>query len=1147
MYKLWCVRIVNKIVFGGCGFSSLRGFPDLFSFYIYLFYYCHCSLSKSQQLVSEQGYSQVGVMTEERKLRVEKFDGSNFGFWKMQIEDYLYQKDLYLPLGGKSSKPIDMDDKAWEILDRKALGAIRLSLSPSVAFNISKEKTTQDVMKALTRMYEKPSASNKVFLMKRLFNMKKPESRPIQEHLSDFNTITSQLESVGIIFDNEVLALVILSGLPDSWDGLVMAVSNSSGSSILKFEDVVGVLLDEDTRRRNNSSDDVSNSALNTEERGRSSKRSNGRGNGRSQSRRGRSRGPQMTCWNCKKKGHLKRDCKAPKKRVDENDKDSNSVNVSNESSSDEALIMCCDSKDESCWILDSGASFHATSNREYFLNYEKGNFGKVYLGDDEPSDIIGKGDVLIGMENGTQLRLQRVRHVPKLARNLISVSQLTDDAGLETKFTKTSWKLIKGAMVVAHGQRDGTLYRVLNENSMNMASSEVSAKVWHQRLGHMSEKGMKVMVSKGKLDGLSCVDLSLCEGCVVGKQKVVSFSKKGRTPKTEKLELVHTDVWGPSQVSSLNGSRYYITFIDDSTRKLWIYFMKNKFQVFEIFKKWKCLVENQTCLKLKCLRSDNGGEYCNKEFDEYCAMYGIRREKTVPRTPQQNGIAERMNRTIIERARSMLLSAGLPKQFWAEAVNTAAYLINRGPSTAIDCRLPEEEWTKKEVKLSHLRTFGCVSYVHINAENRSKLDAKSKMCIFLGYGVDSFGYRLWDPESKKVIRSKDVIFNEDVLYKDRIKKKEEPKRSKYLELDDIPPYDPDQSVTEHIDEHEVQEEPVTPPIALRRERRTINAPDRYSPSIHYLLLTDGGEPNYYEEAMQVENKEEWKKAMDDEMKSLYTNQTWDLVKLPTGKKAIQNKWVYRLKQEQDGSQRYKARLVVKGFQQKAGIDFTEIFSPVVKMTTIRTVLSIVAAEDLHLEQLDVKTAFLHGDLEENIYMQQPQGYVEAGKEHLVCKLHKSLYGLKQAPRQWYLKFDKFMLTIGYMRCHADHFCYFKKFDNSYVILLLYVDDMLIAGSNIEKIENLKEQMAKEFSMKDLGAAKQILGLRIERDRKNKLLKLCQREYISKVLKRFNMDNAKPVSTPLAGHFKNLSKQHSPKTEEEQKNMENIPVCIGSG
>jgi hypothetical protein len=246
---------------------------------------------------------------------------------------------------------------------------------------------------------------------------------------------------------------------------------------------------------------------------------------------------------------------------------------------------------------------------------------------------------------------------------------------------------------------------------------------------------------------------------------------------------------------------------------------MKNKSDVFEIFKKWKCLVENETGLKLKCLRSDNSGEYCSKEFDEYCAVNGIRREKIVLRTPQQNGVAERMNRTITERARSMLLNAGLPKHLWAEVVNTAAYLINRGPSTAIDCQLPEEVWTGKEVKLLHLRIFGCISYVHVNAENRSKLDAKSKICTLLGYGDDSFGYRLWDHESKKVIRSKDVRFNEDVLYKDKIKEKKESEKSKYFELDDISSNDFSQRVVEQVDEHEVQEEPVTPPIAVRRER----------------------------------------------------------------------------------------------------------------------------------------------------------------------------------------------------------------------------------------------------------------------------------------------------------------------------------------
>ena len=216
------------------------------------------------------------------------------------------------------------------------------------------------------------------------------------------------------------------------------------------------------------------------------------------------------------------------------------------------------------------------------------------------------------------------------------------------------------------------------------------------------------------------------------------------------------------------------------------------------------------------------------------------------------------------------------------------------------------------------------------------------------------------------------------------------------------------------------------------------------------------------------------------------------------------------------------------------------------KLTTIRLVLGIVAAENLHLEQLDIKTAFLHGDLEEDIYMRQPQGFIVQGKESLVCKLRKSLYGLKQAPRQWYKKFDSFMYSTGFTRRQADHCCYVKSFDNSYITLLLYMDDMLIAGSSIEEINNLKKQLSKQFAMKDLGPAKQILGMRIIKDRTNGTLKLSQTEYVKKILSRFSMDEAKPVSTPLGSHFR-LTKDQSPKTEQEQAYMSKVPYASAIG
>ncbi|KAL5751637.1 hypothetical protein ACOSQ2_022144 [Xanthoceras sorbifolium] len=1073
------------------------------------------------------------MAADEGKIKIEKFDGADFGFWKMQIEDYLYQKKLYQPLLGK--KPDDMKEEDWNLLDRQALGVIRLTLSRNVAFNIVKEKTTAGLITALSNMYEKPSASNKVHLMRRLFNLRMAEGASVAQHLNEHNTITTQLSSVEIEFDEEVRALILLSSLPDSWNATVTAVSSSSGNNKLKFDDVRDLVLSEEIRRRE-SGEASSSSALHTESRGRTSERSSYRS--RSKSRRGKSRSGKkdFSCYNCGKKGHFKRDCRAPKKDTGTQE----SANVTEEAG--DAMILSVNSPIES-WILDSGASFHATPCREIMENYVSGNFGKVHLADDETLKIVGKGDIRLKLPNGSTWKLQGVRHIPGLKRNLISIGQL-DGEGYCTTFSGCEWKITKGALVVARGKKCGTLYVTSNlENIVAVADADGKSNLWHQRLGHMSEKGMKTLLSKGKLPDLKAVDVGLCEDCIFGKQKKVSFAKIGKIPKAEKLELVHTDVWGPSPVSSLSGSLYYVTFIDDSTRKVWVYFLKKKSEVFDTFRKWKAMVENETGLKIKRLRSDNGGEYRDSRFREFCANSGIKMEKTVPMTPQQNGVAERMNRTLNERARSMRLHAGLPKMLWAEAVNTAAYLINRGPSVPLDGGIPEEVWSGKEVNISHLRVFGCISYVHIDSAERSKLDAKSNKCVFVGYGGDEFGYRFWDYENRKIVRSRDVIFNENLMYKDRSiaelsSSTTEAETKEFAEFEEISGSDV------QISPETVQEEPSAP--ELRRSSRVPKPIQRYSPSLHYLLLTDSGEPECYDEAMQVEDSVKWESAMRDEMDSLMSNQTWELAELPPGKKALHNKWVFRIKEEHNGNKRYKARMVVKGFQQKEGIDYNEIFSPVVKLTTIRLVLKIVAAENLHLEQLDVKTAFLHGDLEEEIYMRQPEGFKEAGKENLVCRLKKSLYGLKQAPRQWYKKFDSFMSSSGFTRCQADHCCYIKRFDNSFIILLLYVDDMLVAGSDMQEIMNLKRELSKQFAMKDLGAAKQILGMRIKRDTKSETLLLSQAEYIKKVLSRFNMQDAKPVSTPLGVHFR-LSKEQSPKTEEERTHMAKVPYASAIG
>jgi hypothetical protein len=310
----------------------------------------------------------VGAMEEDGKFRVEKFNDQNYQLWKMQMEDYLYQKDIFLPLGGITKKPKTMKDEEWEVHDRKALGMIRLSLEAFVDFNISKEKIMKELMDALAKLYEKPLASNKLFLMKRLFNMKMSEGGSVADHLNESTTVTNQLSSVKLDFDDEVRDLIILCSLPERWNGLVMDISNSvSSSNTLKFDDVVGVILSEEMRWKITC--ETSGNVLNVENKGRQTNRGKGSGNCGNY-RKGKSKSilGNIECWNCGKKGHLNKDCRAPKKQRDGQQEKNKEANVTGDVLQD-ALILSIDNISES-WVVDSGASFHATPHKKHFLDY---------------------------------------------------------------------------------------------------------------------------------------------------------------------------------------------------------------------------------------------------------------------------------------------------------------------------------------------------------------------------------------------------------------------------------------------------------------------------------------------------------------------------------------------------------------------------------------------------------------------------------------------------------------------------------------------------------------------------------------------------------------------------------------------------------
>ena len=281
-------------------------------------------------------------------------------------------------------------------------------------------------------------------------------------------------------------------------------------------------------------------------------------------------------------------------------------------------------------------------------------------------------------------------------------------------------------------------------------------------------------MAKKSPISFAKGTSLNPCDFCLFGKQHRVSFNIPS-TRKPNVLDLVYSCVCGPIDVKTLGGNKYFVIFIDDASRKVWVYILKTKDLVFEHFKKFHAMVEKEKEKPLKCLCSDNGGEYTSNEFKSYCFEKGIRHEKTILGTPQQNGVAERMNHTIVEKIRCMLRMANLPKSFWGEVVVTACYLINSSPLVLLGFDISERVWTGKDVSYSHLKVFGCKAFVHVPKEQRSKLDSKSTTCIFVGYGDVEFGYKLWNPKEKKIIRSRDVVFHKNENLVD-FEKTEKPK-----------------------------------------------------------------------------------------------------------------------------------------------------------------------------------------------------------------------------------------------------------------------------------------------------------------------------------------------------------------------------------
>ncbi|KAJ9683393.1 hypothetical protein PVL29_019116 [Vitis rotundifolia] len=883
-----------------------------------------------------------------------------------------------------------------------------------------------------------------------------------------------------------------------------------------------------------------------------------------------RGRGPRPHCTYCNKLGHTRDRCyqlhgRPPRTAHVAQSSDSPLPQPPSSSASQASVASVAQPGNASAclthtsslgpWILDSGASDHLSGNKDLFSSITTTSaLPTVTLANG--SQTVAKG---IGLALPLpSLPLTSVLYTPECPFNLISISKITRTLNCSITFSDKFVTLQDRSTgkTIGIGRESQGLYHLTSDSSPAVCISTDAPLLIHNRLGHPSLSKFQKMVPR-----FSTLSSLPCESCQLGKHTRVSFPKRLNNRAKSPFELVHTDVWGPCRTASTLGFQYFVTFIDDYSRCTWLFLMKNRAELFSIFQKFYAEIQTQFNISIRVLRSDNAREYFSAPFTSFMSHHGILHQSSCAHTPQQNGVAERKNRHLVETARTILLHHNVPFRFWGDAVLTACYLINRMPSSILHDQIPHSLlFPDQPLYFLPPRVFGCTCFVHILTPGQDKLSAKAMKCLFVGYSRLQKGYRCYSLETHRYFISADVTFFEDSPFFSTTS--ESLPISEVLPIPIVSP--PDAMPPRPLQVYHRRPRVVAPlpfaeapadslpipsaslapalpspndlPIAVRKGIRSTRNPHPIYNFLSYHRLSSPYSafvsaissvslPKSTHEALSHPG---WRQAMVDEMAALHSNGTWDLVVLPSGKSTVGCRWVYAVKVGPDGQvDRLKARLVAKGYTQVYGSDYGDTFSPVAKIASVRLLLSLAAMCSWPLYQLDIKNAFLHGDLAEEVYMEQPPGFVAQGESGLVCRLRRSLYGLKQSPRAWFGRFSSVVQEFGMLRSTADHSVFYHH--NSLgqcIYLVVYVDDIVITGSDQDGIQKLKQHLFTHFQTKDLGKLKYFLGIEIAQSSSGVVL--SQRKYALDILEETGMLDCKPVDTPMDPNVKLVPGQGEP-------------------
>ncbi|KAG7589577.1 GAG-pre-integrase domain [Arabidopsis suecica] len=1156
--------------------------------------------------------------------------------YTLWFESFLSGQDLLGFVNGSSPAPAAMlqapqvggmaltvpnpDYSEWFRADQIVRAWLLGSLSEEILAEVTGTTTAKELWLALAKHFNKVSSSRLFELQSKLQTSEKLD-RSMSEYLRDIKNVCDQLASIGNPVSEKMKIFAALKGLGREYEPIKVSIEGmidlSPGPT---FDDVASRLKTFADRLTsyNVSTEASPHLAFYTNYSGRGKGNSYGRsgntqGRGGYYSTKGRGFPQQITsgssssgtyntenkvvCQICGKPGHPALKCWH---------RFNNSYQYEELPAALTAMrITDVTDHNGSEWVGDSGATAHITNSHHNLQQSQPyGGSDTVMVGNGDFLPITHTGSATLPASSGI-LPLNDVLVCPNIGKSLLSISKLTMDypcsVNFDCDYIRVTDKATK--QLLAQGNNHNGLY-ILGDSPVHAFYSSrqqsASEDVWHMRLGHPNHQVLQCL-QKNKDVIINKSSKGICEACQFGKSSRLPFSSSCSTT-SRPLEKIHCDLWGPAPLKSVQGFCYYVIFVDNYSLFCWFYPLKFKSDFLSIFTTFQALVENQFQTKIGTFQCDGGGEFTSAKFLNHLQQHGIQQYMSCPYTPQQNGLAERKHRHLIELGLSMMCHSRMPMKYWVEGFYTANFLINLLPSSVLqDNKSPYEVLIGHKPDYTSLRVFGCSCYPTLRDYARNKFDPRSLKCVFLGYNEKYKGYRCLLLSTGRVYISRHVVFDEQDFPFHRLSPSPQslstpllsawqkgfhemstnnteqqaqeqetlPERQSTIISEDIiapislpttittlptvsnaessgctAGIDPDpignssQSSLHGMDSvvsptssssqflsnmdsdqsTAVLESTELPPSPVRQSQGhhmvTRSQVGIRKPNPRYALLTSRvsyPEPKTVTTALKDAG---WNKAMHEEYENCQEAETWSLIPYTPDMHVLGCKWVFRTKLNADGSlDKLKARIVAKGFDQEEGIDYLETYSPVVRTATVRSILHVATIMGWEIKQMDVKNAFLHGDLTETVYMTQPAGFVDPAKPDHVCHLHKSLYGLKQAPRAWFDKFSTYLLEFGFTCSMSDPSLFVYTKGKDIIMLLLYVDDMAITGNNSDTLATLLLELNKRFRMKDMGKLNYFLGIQAQFHSGG--LFLSQQKYAEDLLAVAGMLDCAPMPTPL--------------------------------